>query len=204
MVAAEEKSGGRDRSAGFGYGVGVCGQHFQGLLDLVFADRDDGVDKTLHVLEVDRADTLRAQSVGDGARHLFGGELNDLAGAQAGLGIGCEFGFDADHLGFRPGEFDRGSDAADQSSAANWSKDGFDFRQVFEDLEADGALTGDDLFVVVGRHDYVAVLGGEFFGFELAFGAAGTYEYDLGTQCRRCLALDRGGIVGHDDDGLHV
>ena len=130
--------------------------------------------------------------------------MNDLAGAQAGLGIGRQFGFDADHLNVGPGQFDCSGDAADQAAAADWRKDGFHFRQVLEDFEADGALTGNDFFVVVGRHDDVAVLGGEFFGFELAFGAAGAYEYDLGAESGRRFALDGGSVVGHDDDGFHA
>src|ERR1019366_2663001 len=82
--------------------------------------------------------------------------------------------------------------------------DGFDLGHIFENLKSDGALAGDDLFVVVRRHDDVAVLGGQFFGFELAFGAAGTYQYNVRAQGGSCLALDGGGVVGHDDDGLHA
>ncbi len=166
----EEEAGGGDGAAGLGDGIGICGQQPHRLANFVFADGDDGVDETLHVLEIDVADALGAKTVGDSARNLFGGELDDLSGAQAGLRIGGEFGFDADHLNVGPGQFDCSGDAADQAAAADWRKDGFNFRQVFKDLEADGALPGDDFFVVVGRHDDVAVLGGEFFGFELAFG----------------------------------
>jgi hypothetical protein len=52
------------------------------------------------VLEVDRTDALGAESVGDGAGDLFGGELDDFALTQAGLGVGCEFGFNADDFDF--------------------------------------------------------------------------------------------------------
>src|ERR1700683_4267295 len=66
LVAAEQEGAYRDGSAGLGYGY-----------DIVHVEPD--------VLEIDGADALRAQPVGDGARNLTGRELNDLSGAQAGL-----------------------------------------------------------------------------------------------------------------------
>ena len=96
------------------------------------------------------ADALGAQAVGEGARDLLGGELDDFPDTQAGLGIGSEFGFDAEDIDFGPGELDSGCDAADQASAAAGREDGFDVGQVFENFESDGALAGNDFFVVVG------------------------------------------------------
>ncbi len=48
------------------------------------------------------------------------------------------------------------------------------------------------------------MLGGEFLGFELAFRAAGAYQYDVGAKGGSCLALDGGRVIGHDDDGFHA
>ena len=102
MIGAEEKSRGSDGSAGFGDGFGIGGEQFQGSLDFVFADGDNGVNEALHVIEVDIADALGAQAVGDGLRNLFGRELDDFAGTQAGLGVGGELRFDTDYLYFWP------------------------------------------------------------------------------------------------------
>ena len=64
-------------------------------------------------------------------------------------------------------------------------------RQIFQDFQADSALTRNNLFfVVVRRHDHVSVLCGEFFGFGLALGTGRTHQYDLRTQGKGCLALD--------------
>ena len=97
------------------------------MLDFVFADGDDGVDETLYVLEIDVADALRAQAVGDGEGNLVGGELNDPAGAQAGLSVGGELGLDADYLNFGLRHFNGGGHAADQASASDGGEYGFDF-----------------------------------------------------------------------------
>ena len=58
-------------------------------MNFVFRNGDDAVDKTLHVIKIDGPDTLGTEPVGNGARDLFGRELDDFAGAQAGLRVGC-------------------------------------------------------------------------------------------------------------------
>ena len=65
------------------------------------------------MLEVDAADTLGAQAVGEGAGDLLGGELYDLALTQAGLGVGGELGLNTDHFDFGICELDGGGHAAD-------------------------------------------------------------------------------------------
>ena len=102
------------------------------------------------------------------------------------------------------GQLDGRRDAADQASAADWREYGFHLRQVFENLQPDGALAGDNFFVVIRRHDDVAVLGGQFFGLQLAFSAAGADEHDLGAEGCRGFALDGGSVVGHHDDRFHA
>ena len=61
-------------------------------------------------------------------------------------------------------QLDGGSDAADHAAAADRREHGFDIRQVFENLQVPSCLAGNDLFVVIGRNDHVAVLRCEFFG----------------------------------------
>ena len=78
------------------------------------------------------------------------------------------------------------------------------FGQIFENLEAYGALSGDDLFVVVGRDDDVSVLGGEFFSFGLALVGAGADDDDFCAEFGSGLALDGRCVVGHDDDAFDL
>ena len=183
---------------------GLAARYLHRLSDLVFRDGDDVVHVSADVFEVDGADALGAETVGEGTGDLFGRELDDLALAQAGLGVGGEFGFDADDFYFGIAELDGSGDAGDKASAADRGEDGFDVRQVFDDFEADGALSGDDVFVVVGRHDGVSVLGGEFFGLDFAFVGAGPDEDDLRAKFRGGVALDLRRVIGHDDHGFRV
>ena len=92
----EDESGDGYRAAGFGHGGGIGAEIFHRLVDFVFGHGDDVVDIGLDVLEVDGADALGAESVGDGAGDLFGRELTILPCAQAGLRVGGELGFDAE------------------------------------------------------------------------------------------------------------
>src|SRR5256885_304793 len=88
LLGVKDESGGGDGAAGFGDCVGIGGEIFHGLADFVFGDGNDVVDEGADVLEVDGADALGAQAVGKGAGDLLGGELDDLALTQAGLGVG--------------------------------------------------------------------------------------------------------------------
>ena len=119
------------------------------------------------------------------------------------MGVGGEFGLDADHFYLWIRQLDRGGYAADEASAADGREDGFDFGHIFEDFQSDGPLAGNDFFVVVGRDDDVSVLSGEFFSFYFALFAAGTDQDDLRTELGGGFALDGGRVIGHDDDGLH-
>src|SRR5215472_4927595 len=203
LIAVEQESGNRDSATGFGDGFGVTGQKFRCLENFVFRHRDDVVNVAAHVIEVDGAHALRAQSVRQGAGDLLGGKLHDPSGTQAGLGIGGQFGFDPDDFDLRMTELDRGGNTGDEPSAADGGEDGRDFRYVFDDFESDGALTGNDLFIVVGWNHDVSVAGGEFFGFRLALVGARTDQDDFRSEFGGGFALDEGRVAGHHDDGFH-
>src|SRR6202158_6256302 len=128
-------------------------------------------------------------------------------------GSEAKFGRDADHLYLgipkRIAKLDGGGDSADQSTSADRDQHSFNAGQicitkVFEDFEPDRSLAGDDLFVVVGRHDHVAVLGGQLFGALAALFTAGTDGDDLRSEGGGGFELVPGSIAGHDDDGLHA
>ena len=71
----------------FGCGLGICAQVLHRLADFIFCDGDDVVHVLANVLEVDRANALRAQSVRQGTCGTLAADGLNLAGAQAGLGI---------------------------------------------------------------------------------------------------------------------
>src|SRR5579872_7336813 len=198
----EDESGGGDGTAGLGDGVPIGAQIFHGLSDFVFGDRDDIFHVSADVFEVDRADALGAEPIGERAGDLLGRELDDFALTKASLGVGGEFGFDTDDFDFGTGELDCGGDARYEASAADGGEDSFDVGQLFENFEADGTLSGDDLFVVVGRDDDVSVVGGEFFGFGFALVRSGADQDNFRAELRSGFTFDRGRVVGHDDHGL--
>ncbi len=154
--------------------------------DFGFGDRDDAVDEAQDVGEVELAEGLGAEAVGEGAGGLGGGPLDEGAGAEGLCGVGGEFGFAAADLdsceptlatmdcreggdrlwrgaGF---ELDRGGYAGEQAAAGDGREDqviaaglGIDLGRVCsQDFEAAGGLAGDDGGVVVGRDHGVAVL----------------------------------------------
>ena len=72
--------------------------------------------------------------------------------------VAGELGLDADDADGGVGELDGGSDAAEQSASGDGRENEIDVGKVFKDFEAAGALSGDDLLVVVGRDHDVAVI----------------------------------------------
>src|SRR5260370_10248115 len=131
------------------------------------------------MLERHRADVLSAQSVGAGLQNLFRGKLDDLACAEAGLSIGCKFGLDSNDLCVRLGQFDRSRDSADQAASTDRYKNELDVRQIFQDFQPSGALSGDDFLIVIWRNDHVPMFRRKLFGFILALSPARTAAYNL-------------------------
>ena len=123
--------------------------------------------------------------------------------AQAGFGIGREFGLNTDDLHFGMAELDRSRDAADQSAAAHRDQHSLDCGQVFEDFKTDRALAGDDLLVVVGRNDHVAMFRRQLLGAQTAFFAARAHGDDLRPESGGRFELVLRSIAGHDDDRFH-
>ena len=91
---------------------------------------------------------------------------------------------------------------AKQAAAGDGSEDEVDIGSDFDDFKAAGGLAGDDLLVVVGRNDDVAVLADQFVGFGKALAGGDADIDDLSAHGERGGALDGGGVGGHDDDGF--
>ncbi len=123
---------------------------------------------------------------------------------QALLRVVGQFGLHANHLDLGIRNLQTGRDSADQPAAADGTEDGFDVWQILQNFQRDGALSGDDLFVVVGRDDLVVVLLREFFRLGFAFVAAGTNKDDLRAVASGSFDLDLWRVLGHHYDGFRA
>ena len=140
-------------------------------------------------------------AVGDRPRHELRRPLHDPPALQRLARVGGELRLDPHDAGGRVHGPDRRRDAAGQPAATDRHEHGRQVRQRFGDLEAAGALAGDDPVVVVGRDDRQATLAGEALGRPSALLARRTHGHDLRAVGRDPGPLDGGGVVGHHDDG---
>ena len=122
---------------------------------------------------------------------MLGWKLHDFSRPKAGLSISCELRLHANNFGARLCRLNSSRDSADQAASAYWDEDKIDVTQVLQNFQAGGPLPGDNLFIVIGRNDDVAVLCRKLLCLELALRPAGTDEDDLRAQSRRGLTLDR-------------
>src|SRR5512140_3611474 len=77
-----------------------------GFAHLGLADRHDVVDVLANMLEIDGADALRAQSVGQGTRGTFCGDGHDLPGPKALLRVSGQLGRHANDFRLRSAQLD--------------------------------------------------------------------------------------------------
>ena len=108
-----------------------------------------------HVVD-EAADDLQRQLAdildGDAFGERLAADLRVLA-AQCRPHGRIELGLDADDLGVRLQRLDGDGDAGDEAAAADRHDDRVEVGTVGDDLEADGALSGDDARVVVGMDE---------------------------------------------------
>src|SRR5262249_31571349 len=83
LFAVEEPGSGRDGATGLGRGFRILPEKPHRAPDLLFRDRDNVVDVGADMLKRQTTDVGGAQAVGDGRDGLLGGNLDDLARAQA-------------------------------------------------------------------------------------------------------------------------
>src|SRR5215469_2657183 len=204
VVTMEEPSCKRHGSAWLRYDARIVRDATDRSSDFVFCHSDDVIDIFPYVLEVKRPHGLRAQAVGQGARHAVGGKLYDLALAETLLRVVGKLGFHADNFRSRSAELDGAGYTADLTSAADRHKNELDVWAVFENLEAYGSLASNDVLVVVGRHDGVAMLARQLLRLLHAVSAPRTDENDFRSQCGRTVDLDPGSIAWHDDDRFYA
>ena len=108
------------------------------------------------------------------------------------LGIGRQFGH---HQGA----------AAQQAAAAGADGQRIELLAgILEQFEGQGALAGDDIGMVEGRHMGGAALCGQAGGEGMAVGVVAVEEGDLGAPAAGCGDFYRGGIGWHGDQGRHA
>jgi hypothetical protein len=96
--------------------------------------------------------------------------------------------------------FDGGGHAGEQAAAADGARTRSTSGARLDDFEAACGLAGDDLAVVVGRDDDVAVLADKLVGFGQALARGYADVDDFRAHGERGGALDGWGVGRHDDD----
>ena len=139
----------------------VVGLH--GAVDLGLGDEEDVVEEGAaeRVGEAVRLAEAAAERVGERGDLL---DRDRAAGGEGGVHGGAAVHRDADDLRRRVGGLDGEGDPGGEAAAGERDEDGGEVGAVLDQLEADGALAGDDAGVVEGRDLGEALLGGEAAG----------------------------------------
>ncbi len=123
-----------------------------------------------------------------------------MAGVHRRLHFCCARWFDADDEHIGPRLFDRGRDAGDQASTADGHEHRGYVRSLLEDLEASGALTGDDPLVIERRNHGESARGRFGFGSRASLGRGRARKNHFRAKRTRTVDLDLRRRRGHDDD----
>ena len=160
----------------------------------------------------DFVDVVSTQPEGLLADHLYGravGEEADLGQGHAAAlaqrlnhGVGV-VGLDADDTDVWGDALEVDGDAGDQAAAADAAEDGGELADVAlaQQLHGDGALAGNDVWVVEGRDVGQAVLELEPAALVLGGVKVGAEEHHPAAQARHVLVLDVGRAQRHDNGG---
>ena len=192
----EHGGGHADRARALGDELLLLNGGQDGRGNLVLGDRDDVVHVLLHQGEGGVAGVLDGDAVGKGMDRIQG-DLMALAMALEHAG-GVE-GLDAVDL-YRGLELlDGEGHAGNQAAAADGHDDRVHIPHLLENLQADGALTGDDLVVVKGVDKGRAglLLGLDRGGVGVVVGAV--HQDHLGPQALGGLHFADGRRIGHID-----
>ena len=164
----EQAGGHGGRAARLGHEMRLGRQAAHRGENLRVADGDDGRHVFPHVREGQFADSLHPQCVGDRALDRRGRRGDPLSFAERVPGVRGELGLDSHDGDVRADRAGGGRDARDQAAAAHRDDDQVRIRLVGHDLQANGALAGDDAAVVERRDERVTVPGHQIVGGGLA------------------------------------
>ena len=99
---------------------------------------------------------------------------------------------------------DRTGDTRDEPATAHGDDHGLGMLELVHDLQADGALSRDDVLVVIGMHEGGARLLLQAHGLVVCVIVDAGDEAHLRSQAPGVLHLHDGGTVGHADHGPHA
>src|SRR6266702_1268106 len=188
----------RGGARSLGEGLFLFEQHEDGAGNLFVIDGDDFVDVAGDKGQGKVAGAADGDTIGDRGFGRDGDRSARFASAQHG---GVLLGFDADDADLGVGLFERAADAADEPAAA----DGHDYRlnvgDLLEQLEGDGALSGDDVGIVEGVDEGAAFFDAAAHGFFVSFVVVGAVEYNFCAVGSGGGDLDLGSGERHDNLG---
>ena len=168
------------------------------LGDLEIVDGDDVVGVFLDERDGDVARRLDGDAVGDGGHGVgldIAVRMERLRDRVRALGL------HADDLHAGVDLLDARGHAGKQAAAAGRHDDDVRRGQIAEDLEAERALTGNDLGVIVGVQERGVLLLADLAGFGIGVVIAVAREHNGGTVALRGLRLGDGRGLGHDNRG---
>ena len=119
---------------------------------------------------------------------------------QAAVHAGSALGLHAVHLDLRAQGLDGKGNAGDQSAAAHRHHHSIHIRQLVQNFQADRALPGNDLLVIVGVDKGHVVLLLQLHGLIVGFVVGAGHKADLCAQIFGVFHLHQGCAVRHTDD----
>ena len=195
----EERRRHRHCACALGHQLLVLHQRKDGGCGLVLSDGDNVVHILLAELIGQLTGGLDLNAVCEG-RDCRKGLVFVLV--KRAVHAGCALGLHAVDLDVGLQALDGEGHAGNESAASHRHDDGVHIGQLVENFEADGALTGNDLLVVVGVDEGHARFFLQFHGLVVGIVVGTGHEADLRTEVLGVLNLHDGRAVRHTDDAL--
>ena len=171
-----------------------------GCADLVLAYGDDFIHIVGAGFEGELSRFLHGDAVGYGCHRW---QLLLLVVVETLNHAGCSLCLDSIDLDVRVERLDGESDSRNQSAATYRYYHSFHIRQLVEDFQSDGSLSGNHLLVIERMHEGIAVLIPQLQRLLVSVIIDTRNQADLCTQTLGCLYLGDRGTLGQTDEALH-
>ena len=158
--------------------------------------------------------TMTAATWSQDVQRIYGNAIGEEAHLIKGNGVTCGhrglhgggfLRFDANDADVGPQPFDIGGNAGSQAASAHGHIDGAEIAGMLaEQFERNRALPGDNVGIIEGVDDDIAVAFGQFGGMGAGGIEAVAEKDNLAAQPPHRADLDRRGGGGHDDNGTHA
>ena len=175
-------------------------QHRQdGAGDLTLADRHHLVHVLTAHIERQITGSLDLDTVGNCVHAAEGDDLSLLQGLRH---AGRAGGLHADNAALGPQVLHRVGQPRDQSAAADGHEDHIHVRQLLQDLQADGALSGHNAVIVEGVDERQSLLVPQAHRLGIGVVVHAGYQYHVGAVAAGGLDLGDGRALRDADGGL--